>query len=106
MYTLKKNTHTLLQHIHTHKISPPSNRLDATEQALLVEMCEPLITAIAEAGLLDRRRAEERVAYYESHPTRVALALMDEAGGARPDVLPLLRCLHDETCPAAVQVGG
>ena len=110
-------------------------RLDATERALLVEMCEPLLTAVAEAGyaqigcsggassekdscrptslvplctnsLHQRRAAEEGVGYYEGHPTRVSLALMDEAGGARPDIVPLLRCLHEEGCPAAVQVRG
>jgi hypothetical protein len=69
-------------------------------------MCEPLLTAVAEAGYAQRRAAEEGVGYYEGHPTRVALALMDEAGGARPDIVSLLRCLHEEGCPAAVQVRG
>lgn len=95
----------LLDLLRIHVGSSDNGSLDATEQALVVEMCEPLITTVAEAGFDERKRAEERVAYDEAHPTRVALALMDEAGGGRPDVLPLLRCLHDDGCPAVVQVG-
>lgn len=78
--------------------SLPPSLLDGTEQALLVEMCEPLITAVAEAGLAARQRAEEKVMYYEAHPTRVALALMDEAGGGGPMSCP---CSAASTTTAA-----
>lgn len=57
--------------------------LERPEQAQLVELCEPLLTAVMEQGYIERRAAE--AASFE----------MSFAQEGRSDVMPLLRCLHE-----------
>ncbi|GAB5037522.1 Hypothetical protein NocV09_08400150 [Nannochloropsis oceanica] len=72
---------------------------EGVERTLLLELAEPLLVAMIDHGLTGREKVEEeRVGYDDGqHPLAASLALhllSDSDPNSRPDILPLLRCLH------------